>query len=251
LQTWGCLFDISDKGGEMTDTKDKILDKLMAGIIQGERNLACEAAEESLAAGLDPLDTIQRGSAAAMELVGRRFSSFEIFLPELILAAEAANGAMDILLPEIAANRRQQAQAGQVVIGTVAGDLHDIGKSLVSAVLSAAGFRVYDLGVDVPAKRFVDAAMEMGADIIGLSSLLTTSMQFQKDVIDYAIDMGIRDRCFIIVGGGPVTPDWMLEVGADGYGRRASDAAELCRLIMHSDQRPPLSSPIAIDGSYE
>jgi len=228
--------------------KEEILGKLSEGIMKGETALARQAAEESLAAGLDPLETIQQGTSKAMEVVGLRFRSFEIFLPELIMAAEAANAAMAVLLPKIASDRRKEAMAGRVVLGTVSGDVHDIGKNLVSAVLSAAGFQVHDLGVDVPSKKFVDVAQEVEADIIGLSSLLTTSMQYQKDAIDYVTDMGLRDKYFIIVGGGPVTPTWAAQIGADGYGRRAADAAELCRLLMQGGHKPPLSQPIVVGG---
>jgi len=229
-------------------SKEEILGRLSEGIMRGETDLARQAAEESLAAGLDPLETIQQGTSKAMEVVGLRFRSFEIFLPELIMAAEAANAAMAVLLPNIAGDRRKEAMAGRVVLGTVSGDVHDIGKNLVWAVLSAAGFEVHDLGVDVPSKRFVDVAQEVEADIVGLSSLLTTSMQYQKDAIDYVTDMGVRDKYFIIVGGGPVTPAWAAQIGADGYGRRAADAAELCRLLMQADHKPPLSQPIVVGG---
>lgn len=228
--------------------KEEILGKLSEGIMKGETDLARQAAEESLAAGLDPLETIQQGTSKAMEVVGLRFRSFEIFLPELIMAAEAANAAMAVLLPKIAGDRRKEAMAGRVVLGTVSGDIHDIGKNLVSAVLSAAGFGVHDLGVDVPSKKFADVAQEVEADIIGLSSLLTTSMQYQKDAIDYITDMGLRDKYFIIIGGGPVTPTWAAQIGADGYGRRAADAAELCRLLMQGSHKPPLSQPIVVGG---
>ncbi len=229
-------------------TGQALLDELIQAIIDGQQDMAREAAERSLAVGMDPLTTIQQGTSRAMEVVGEQFASFEIFLPQLIMAAEAANAAMAVLLPALAVDRRGEAVAGRVVIGTVSGDLHDIGKNLVSAVLSAAGFEVRDLGIDVPSKDFARAAQEFRADIVALSSLLTTSMPFQKDVIDYLNDIGLRDQCFVIVGGGPITPHWTRQVGADGYGRRATDAAELCRLLMKEDRKPPLSEPIIVGG---
>ncbi len=228
------------------DSKEETLGQLIERIINGEKDLARQAAEDSLAVGLDALEAIQQGTSKAMKVVGRRFAAFEIFLPELIMAAEAANAAMAVLLPNVSADRREEALTGRVVIGTVSGDLHDIGKNLVSAVLSSAGFEVHDLGVDVPSKKFADAVQDVKADIVAISSLLTTSMQCQKDVIDYMTDMGLRDKCFVIVGGGPVTPTWAAQIGSDGYGRRATDAAEVCSLLMQGDQKPPLSQPVIV-----
>jgi corrinoid protein of di/trimethylamine methyltransferase len=229
-------------------TSKETLDRLIEEIIHGNQDQAREAAEASLAAGIDPLEIIQQGTTKALQVVGRKFSDFEIFLPELIMAAEAANAAMSVILPQIAAEERKEATGGRVVIATVSGDLHDIGKNLVSAVLSAAGFEVHDLGVDVPSRQIANAARDLNADIIALSSLLTTSMQFQKDVVEYVTEMGLRERLFIIVGGGPVTPEWASEIRADGYGRRAPDAAELCRQLMAGERRPPLPDPVIVSG---
>lgn len=227
-------------------TSKEILDRLIEEIMEGNQDQAREAADAALATGLDPLEVIQQGTAKALQVVGQQFGDFKIFLPELIMAADAANAAMSVILPQISAVERKGVTGGKVVIATVSGDLHDIGKNLVSAVVSAAGFQVHDLGVDVPSKQIADAARDLDADIIALSSLLTTSMQFQKDVVDYVTDLGLRNRFFIIVGGGPVTPDWARQIGVDGYGRRAPDAADLCRQLVSGGQKPPLADPIVV-----
>ena len=224
-----------------------VIGALAEAVMIGDPAGARRAAEQALAAGLDPLEIVQQGVMQATETVGRRFQDFEIYLPELILAADAAQAAMSVLMPRISAERQAQASTGRVVIGTVSGDVHDIGKNLVSAILAANAFEVHDVGTDAPGKRFVEKAEEVGAHIIALSCLLSTSLLFQKDVIDYLNDSGRRNQFFVIVGGGPVTAAWAAQIGADGYGRDAPEAAAVCRHLMTSGARPPLPQPVCVE----
>jgi corrinoid protein of di/trimethylamine methyltransferase len=226
--------------------KNDIMVTLAQAVMAGDQTAARKAAEEAMAAGLDPLEAVRQGVMKATEVVGERFQSFEIFLPELILAADAAKAAMAVLMPRITEEQRAQAISGKIVIGTVSGDLHDIGKNLVGAVLAANGFEVHDVGIDAPTRRFIEKAEEVGADIIALSCLLSTSLPYQKDVIEYLTDSSRRDRYYVIVGGGPVTPEWAGRVGADGYGRDASEAAEVCKRLMTESLQPPLPQPVVL-----
>jgi methylmalonyl-CoA mutase cobalamin-binding domain/chain len=143
-------------------------------------------------------------------------------------------------------SQASQASLGKIVLGTVVGDIHDIGKNLVGAVLASSGFEIYDLGVNVSPLDFVKKAQEVKAAIIAMSSLLTTSLPYQKDVVAYLNDMGLRNQYYVIVGGGPVTPEWAVELKADGYARLATEATEMCRQLMTSNKKPPLDSPIII-----
>lgn len=225
----------------------EILGTLAQAVMAGDQAAAQQAAERAVAAGIDPLDAMHKGVMQATEAVGQQFQSFEIFLPELILAADAAKAAMAVLVPQLAVEQRDRATAGRVVIGTVSGDIHDIGKNLVGAVLSANGFEVCDIGIDVPVKRFVEEAEKAGATIIALSCLMSNSLLYQKDVVQYLEDTGQRDRYYVIIGGGPVTPDWAAEIRADGYGRDAAEAADVCKRLLATGQRPPLGQPVWVE----
>ena len=156
----------------------------------------------------------------------------EIFLPELVMGAEAMKAAVDVLKEAITARGETLEKKGTVVIGTVEGDIHDIGKTIVVAMLQAAGFEVVDLGKDVPIPTFVKRAEEVSADIIGASALLTTTMPRQKDLIEYLKTYGKRDKYFVIVGGAPTTKEWAKEIGADGQGKDAAEAVKLCEKLM-------------------
>lgn len=226
--------------------ENKALVALAQAVMTGDAAGARQAAEVAIAAGADPLEAVHQGVMEATETVGRKFQEFEIFLPELIMAADAAKAAMDVLIPHLAADQRAQATLGKVVVGTVSGDVHDIGKNLVGAVLAANGFEVHDIGIDAPVRRFIDKAEEVGASIIALSCLMSGSLLYQKDVIQYLADTGRRDRFYVIVGGGPVTPAWAAEIGADGYGRDATQAAEVCKRLLAGTACPPLGQPVLV-----
>ena len=227
-------------------SKEEILDKLIQAIINGDEARAKKITEDVLAAGMDPLDVVKQGAFKAMDIIGEKWRKFEIFLSHVMLAADAMKSVMAVLLPKIAAEQKSKLSLGRVVIGTVSGDIHDIGKNLVATLLSVAGFEVHDIGVDIPSKDFIEKAKEFNADIIAMSCLLSTSMYFQRDIIQYLKDAGLREKYYVIVGGGPVTPDWASEIGADGWGKYADDAVTVCKKLVTGGVRPPLPKPILI-----
>lgn len=151
-----------------------------------------------------------------------------------------------ILMPYISEEKAGETRLGKVVIGTVSSDIHDIGKTMVANMLSVGGFEVHDLGIDVPVRRFIDTAVELNANVIALSALLTTSAYYQGEVIRYLEDVGLRSKYYVVVGGAPVSAEWAAEIGADGYGKTAIDATKLLRRLLTEGVPPPLKQPLAI-----
>jgi corrinoid protein of di/trimethylamine methyltransferase len=225
---------------------EPVLERLANAILEGEAEQAVAAAKEALAAGIPPLTIVEEGANKGMQVVGEKFSKYEIFLPELILAGDAMNAALPVLLASLSRADAESLRQGKVVIATATGDIHDIGKNIVSALLTVSGFEVFDLGVNVDVKQILHKAQEVQADIIALSTLLSTSLPYQKDVIRYLVDAGKRDKYFVIVGGGPVAPSWAKEIGADGYGRTAAHASDLCKKLM-AECKPGLAEPLVYD----
>lgn len=196
-------------------------------LVNGEKDAVLQLTVDALAAGQEPMQIIDAGLAAGMGIVGQKYESGEYFLPHLILAADAMKKAMRLLEPELH-KRNQQVQArGVVVIGTVAGDIHEIGKTLVATMLSANGYQVHDLGVDVPVDAFIAKVQETRADLLGLSALLTTTMTIQRNVIAALQKATLRRQVKVMVGGAPVSKQWADTIGADGY---AQDAVSTLRL---------------------
>lgn len=200
-------------------------------IIDGDDEGAIELAEKSIAEGIDPLQAINKGFVAGVNQVGEAFSCGDAFLPELVMAGEAMKAAVGVLEPELARLGAKRDMLGKVVIGTVKGDIHDIGKSLVATMMAASGFEVYDLGVDVDIPEMVGKAREVGADIVAVSALLTTTMVRQRDVIEALEDMGL-EHVKVMVGGAPVTRSWMEEIGADGYAEDAIGAVNVAKELL-------------------
>lgn len=203
--------------------KEQLIKEAAKSIIDADKAKAEELAKSAIAAGMDPLEVIDEGFSVGIAKVGDLFGRGELFLPELILSAEAMKVATDMLnaaLPQGAKKR------GKVVMGTAQGDIHDIGKSMVVSFLQANGFEVYDVGRDVEMQKFIDKAQEVDADIIGMSALLTTTMSGQKTLIEELKKAGLRDRFKVMVGGAPATQRWADRIGADAYGVDAADAAE-------------------------
>jgi corrinoid protein of di/trimethylamine methyltransferase len=227
-------------------SNQELLSKLTEAVVEGSEDKAKTAVESLLAAGVDPVEIMQVGVAGGMARIGKMFQDFEVYLPELMLAADVGKRCLEQLAPHMTKNQSASASLGKVVLGTMTGDVHDIGKNLVGAVLAASGFEVFDLGVDVPPMNFVKKAEEVQATIIGLSSLLTTSLPYQKDLINYLNDMGLRQKYFVVVGGGPVTPEWAAKIKTDGYARLATEAVELFRQLATGGRKPPLDNPIII-----
>ncbi len=198
------------------------LKRLAEGVRAGDPEEVRALAAAALAAGVAPSVVLRDGLIAGMSVVGEAFRLREIFLPDVLLAARAMQAGLDLLRPQLAADGVPT--AGRVVLGTVRGDLHDIGKNLVGILLGGAGFEVVDLGVDVPPERFVETAVERGAAVIGVSALLTTTMTGMREVVALVRARGLGDRVKVIVGGAPVTEAFAREIGADGWGYDAASA---------------------------
>jgi corrinoid protein of di/trimethylamine methyltransferase len=198
-------------------------------IIEGDEEAAGQLARQAIELGLDPLEAIENGFVVGVNQVGDAFSCGEAFLPELVMAGEAMKKAVSVLEPEMAKRGTQRQVLGKVVLATIQGDIHDIGKTLVGTMLSSGGFEVFDLGVDVPIDKILSTAEEVGADIIGVSALLTTTMVRQKELIKTLEARGLRGRYKVLVGGAPVTREWVAEIGADGYSEDAIGAVQVAR----------------------
>jgi len=212
---------------------DKELFQAMAqSTIDGEPETAERLARQAIEQGVDPLEAINQGFVVGMDYVGEPFSLGEMFLPDLVLAGEAMKAAVAVLEPEISKRGTERQMLGKVVLGTVEGDIHGIGKTLVGTMLSASGFQVYDLGVNVPVETFVEKARQVDADIVGLSALLTTTMARQRDVIEALDNLGMRSKVKVIVGGAPVTDNWADEIGADGHGEDAVGAVAVAKKLV-------------------
>ena len=206
-----------------------ILNAMAQSVTEGNVEIAANLVREAIDQGIDPLDAINNGFVVGLNQVGEDFSSGIAYLPDLILAGEVMKIAMAVLEPELARRGTQRESSGAVVLATVEGDIHDIGKNIVGSLLSASGFMVHDLGVDVSTSQIVEKVREADADIVALSALLTTTMMKQEDVIKALEDAGLRDNVKIIVGGAPVTQDWAETIGADGFGEDAMVAVRLAQ----------------------
>jgi corrinoid protein of di/trimethylamine methyltransferase len=210
----------------------ELFDAMRKSIVDGDADASAALAAQGLAAGLAPLDSIEMGFVPGLEQVGDSFSCGDMYLPDMMLAARAMTAAVDVLEPAMKASGAQRQIAGRVVIGTIKGDIHEIGKNLVAMMLSAAGFEVHDLGVDVPAERFAEKAREVGADLVGVSALLTTTMTGQRLVVEQLAAAGLRPGVKVMVGGAPVTKGWAEEIGADGYSEDGVAAVALAKRLV-------------------
>jgi corrinoid protein of di/trimethylamine methyltransferase len=214
---------------------DEIFAAMRQSVIDGDAAAAASLAESALADGVPPLDAIEQGFVPGLSYVGEQFGLGELFLPDMMLAARAMQKAIAILEPEMVRQNATRHVVGRVVIGTVKGDIHEIGKNLVGMMLSTSGFEVHDLGVDVAPDRFVDAAREHNADLIGVSALLTTTMAGQRTVVEALEAAGMRPRVKVIVGGAPASSSWASEIGADGYSEDAIGAVALARRLLGAE----------------
>ena len=206
------------------------LSEIAQSLERGEDDRVADLVRRAVADGEAPLRILNEGLVAGMDVVGERFRRREIFLPDVLLAARAMYAGLDVIKPRLASAGLPA--AGRVVLGSVHGDLHDIGKNLVGIMLKGAGFDVVDLGADVPAARFVDAAQEHGAAVIGLSALLTTTMPVMREVVELVRARGLSGRVKVIVGGAPVSEAWAREIGADAHGYDAANAVERVRALV-------------------
>jgi corrinoid protein of di/trimethylamine methyltransferase len=215
---------------------EQALAAMRQSIIDGAPETAGDLAQNALTAGIEPLTAINEGYVPGMHHVGEQFARRTMFLPDMMASAEAMRAAMKILEPELTKLGAERPIAGTVILGAAKGDIHEIGKSLVGTMLTAHGFRVYDLGPDVPSELFATKARELKADVVGVSALLTTTMRGQKNVIETLAREGLRSRVKVIVGGAPVTRQWAEEIGADGYSKDAVSAVTLVQSLL---QREP------------
>jgi corrinoid protein of di/trimethylamine methyltransferase len=204
-----------------------VFQELKEAIVDLDEEKAIKSAHDLIAQGLDVVEGIEKGLSAGMLIVGDKFNRMEYFLPELILAGQTFHAAMKVLEPEMKKRGQKQVSRGTVVLGTVKKDVHKIGKDIVAMLMKTRGFEVHDLGEDVPVSTFVGKAVEHNADIIAMSSLLTTTMPAQKEVIDLLKEKGIRDKYIVMVGGGPVSAKWATEIGSDGYAKTAEEGVNL------------------------
>jgi len=208
-------------------TKEAIFEDLLRAIVDLDEEKGERAGVRLIEEKINPIEGIEKGLSKGMKIIGEMFNKSEIYLPEMLMAADVFNSVMKILRPHISAESLDKVKRGTVVIGTVKGDIHAIGKNIVAMLLETAGFAVYNLGEDVATSTFIEEARKAKADIIGLSSLLTSTMPAQKDVIDILKETGERDKYAILIGGAPTSQDWADEVGADGYGETAESTVSL------------------------
>jgi corrinoid protein of di/trimethylamine methyltransferase len=211
---------------------DELLSKMAQSILDGDTDEAVVLAKKAIEIGMDPLDAITNGFVLGVNEVGESFACGQAFLPELVMAGEAMKAAVATLEPEMARRGTSRQVFGKVVLATVEGDIHEIGKTLVGTMLSASGFDVYDLGVDVPASAIIEKVNEVDADLVGLSALLTTTMVKQKEVIEELDKLGLRRKVKVMVGGAPVTRDWVQKIEADGYSEDAIGAVSLAKQLV-------------------
>jgi len=207
--------------------KKALLDELQQAVIEGDGECAKAVAQKCMEAGIPPLETVEYGLRDGLKIVGDRFEKLELFLPDMILAAEAGNEVMKVLEPAIGASNMQASSPGTVVVGASKGDIHTIGKNILGMLFKLAGFKVHDLGEDVSATTFLEEARRLNANIIAISSLMSSTMPCQREVIKLLNEVHERDKFKVMVGGAPVTQQWADEIGADGYAETAGGGVAL------------------------
>ncbi|MEM2691595.1 MAG: corrinoid protein [Candidatus Bathyarchaeia archaeon] len=211
---------------------ENIIERLRLSVLNYNADEAVSAAKEAVKLGVDLLEAIEEGLARGIREVGEKFANGEAFLPELVMAAETMKKALEVLEPELRRAKKKRKALGKVLLGTVAGDIHSIGKTIVGSMLTANGFEVYDIGEDVPAEKFVEKVKELKPDVVGLSALLTTTLPEQRTVIEALKREGLRDKVKVIIGGAPASREWAEEIGADGYGADATEAVEVVKRLL-------------------
>ncbi len=211
---------------------EELFKKMAQSIMDGDSDASVVLAKESLTAGIDPLDAITKGFVLGVNKMGEDFACGMAFLPELVMAGEAMKAAVATLEPEMQKRGVARTVLGKVVLATVEGDIHEIGKSLVGTMLSASGFQVFDLGVDVPVAKIIAKVQEVDANLVGLSALLTTTMVKQRETIEEMDKLGLRSKVKVMVGGAPVTKEWVQRIEADGYSEDAIGAVNVAKQLV-------------------
>ena len=216
---------------------EELYKEMAQSIIDGDSDISTELAKKSIELKMHPLDAITKGFVIGVNYIGDQFGKGEAFLPELVMAGEAMKAAVAVLEPELLKLGEAREMLGRVVLATVEGDIHEIGKTLVGTMLSASGFEVVDLGVDQSADKIIGKALEVNANIIGMSALLTTTMVRQREVIEELDKEGLRPRIKVMVGGAPITREWVAKIKADGYSEDAIGAVKIAKeLVGKADQ---------------
>jgi corrinoid protein of di/trimethylamine methyltransferase len=215
-----------EEDGSMT-----LLEQIVEATVEGDQERCVTLAHQVIEQQHDPLEAIQEGFTKGMLIVGDKFARMEYYLPELMRCADAMKAALDVLTPHLGQGQQTMMQ-GTIVLGTIQGDLHDLGKNIVKTMLQAAGFTVHDLGCDVSVRHFIEKAEELKADIIAASAILTTTMAYMPDLVDLLQEMGLREQFKVMLGGAPVTPDFAKQAGADGYGENAGEAVSVAKRLM-------------------
>lgn len=211
-------------------TNEEILQKLSEGVLEGDEDQVKEWTDKAIDAGIGPLAIINDGLTKGIQAVGANFSAGTYFLPDLLLGAKAMEDGIKILEPLMADHNREF--IGRVLMGTVQGDLHEIGKNIVIMMLKTAGFEVIDLGIDVPSEKFIEQAKAIKPDIIGISALLTTTVGRQKEIIELLKEEGLRKSVKVIIGGAPINQNWADSIGADGYAEDATVAVDVAKRLV-------------------
>jgi corrinoid protein of di/trimethylamine methyltransferase len=207
-------------------------EEIVNAVLSFDGDKVTEATKKALKQGQDPVKIVDE-LTKALRIVGKKFEDGEFFLMHLVAAAEPVQRVIkDILEPEMLKKKEQRTSLGKVVLGTVAGDIHDIGKNIVGAMLFAAGFEVYDIGKDMPADQFVAKAKEVSANLVGASALLSTSLPMQREIVEGIVAAGLRDKVKLIFGGAPVTEEWVKEIGGDGYAENAIEAVNVAKRLL-------------------
>jgi len=211
---------------------EEIVSNLKQAVIEGDEEKVSGYAQKAIEIGYDLPEALENGLAEGITEVGNRWIREEVFLTEVLLSAKAMETGLKILQREMEKAGKVRETLGKIVLGTMKGDIHNLGKNIVAALLKAAGFEVHDIGVDVPVERFVQTVEEVEPDVLGLSSLMTITIPEQRQIIEALTRVGIRERVKVIVGGAPVTGEWAEEIGADGYGRDAISAVKLVKELL-------------------
>ena len=220
-------------GSEIKMSKE--IEALKQAVIEGDAESVASLTKKALDAGIDPIDILEKGISEGAQTVGQQFENMDIFLTELMLSGEAMMAGLEVVLPKL--KSEDVPQKGKVVVGTVRGDVHEIGKNIFKSLLVANGFEVSDLGVDVPTSKFIEEAEKINADIIALSALMTSTLGGQKDVIDFLEQTGDREKYIIMVGGGPSNQEWADEIGADGFAETAPEAVRVATKLIEDRRK--------------
>ena len=208
---------------------ERLFEEMTQAVIDGLPEKARTLAQDALSAGIEPLAAIDQGFKPGMDTVGEGFAKGELFIPDLMMSGEAMKAGIATLEPELMKRKQQREVLGKVLVGTVQGDIHEIGKTLVATMLAANGFEVHDLGVDVSPQQFLDKVREVEPDVLGLSALLTTTILNQETVILHLKEAGLREQVKVIIGGVPASPEWAEEIGADAYAENATEAVDVIK----------------------